>query len=110
MVGESAVERPENRLFGLPVGLGSEIARVGLAFDLDPAQAPQIDKAGLREALRSWLLHHNRGQPHSSLGPELPDPPLNLLARPNARGTVSTDQAESWHTPYWTDFTTSTAS
>ena len=72
MVGESAVERPENRLFGLPVGLGSEIARVGLAFDLDPAQAPQIDKAGLREALRSWLLHYNRGRPHSSLGPEFP--------------------------------------
>ena len=34
----------------------------------------------LREALRSWLLHYNRGRPHTSLGPGLPDP-LNLAAR-----------------------------
>jgi transposase InsO family protein len=34
----------------------------------------------LRETLRSWLAHYNRGRPHSSLGPGLPDPPLNRPA------------------------------
>jgi hypothetical protein len=33
----------------------------------------------LRKTLRSWLAHYNRGRPHSSLGPGLPDPPLNFL-------------------------------
>jgi putative transposase len=32
----------------------------------------------LRKTLRSWLAHYNRGRPHSSLGPGLPDPPLNF--------------------------------
>jgi transposase InsO family protein len=32
----------------------------------------------LRKTLRSWLTHYNRGRPHSSLGPGLPAPPLNL--------------------------------
>jgi putative transposase len=32
----------------------------------------------LRRTLRSWLPHYNRGRPHSSLGPGLPDPPLVL--------------------------------
>ena len=32
----------------------------------------------LRKTLRSWLAHYNRGRPHSSLGPGLPDPPLNV--------------------------------
>jgi hypothetical protein len=32
----------------------------------------------LRKTLRSWLRHYNRGRPHSSLGPGLPDPPLNF--------------------------------
>ncbi len=32
----------------------------------------------LRKTLRLWLAHYNRGRPHSSLGPGLPDPPLNF--------------------------------
>jgi putative transposase len=32
----------------------------------------------LRKALRSSLPHYNRGRPHFSLGPGLPDPPLNF--------------------------------
>lgn len=28
----------------------------------------------LRRALRAWRLHYNRGRPHSSLGPGLPEP------------------------------------
>ena len=29
----------------------------------------------LRIILREWIVHYNRGRPHSSLGPGLPDPP-----------------------------------
>jgi putative transposase len=32
----------------------------------------------LRKILRSWSAHYNRGRPHSSLGPGLPEPPPNL--------------------------------
>jgi len=37
-----------------------------------------VSEEHLRKTLRSWLAHYNRGRPHSSLGPSLPDPPLNL--------------------------------
>jgi transposase InsO family protein len=36
----------------------------------------------LRRILRAWRMHYNRGRPHSSLGPGLPEPPSELLAPP----------------------------
>jgi transposase InsO family protein len=33
----------------------------------------------LRAILREWISHYNRGRPHSSLGPGLPDPPPDRL-------------------------------
>jgi putative transposase len=38
----------------------------------------RLTEEHLRRTLRSWLPHYNRGRPHSSLGPGLPDPPLNF--------------------------------
>ncbi len=32
----------------------------------------------LRRILKEWVEHYNRGRPHSSLGPGLPDPPFGL--------------------------------
>jgi hypothetical protein len=32
-----------------------------------------FDEAHLRHILKSWALHYNRGRPHSSLGPGMPD-------------------------------------
>ncbi|MCP4557332.1 MAG: transposase, partial [Herbaspirillum sp.] len=32
----------------------------------------------LRVILKEWIEHYNRGRPHSSLGPGLPDPPAGL--------------------------------
>ena len=32
----------------------------------------------LRSMLKSWVEHYNRGRPHSSLGPGVPDPPQEL--------------------------------
>ena len=44
----------------------------------------------LRVILKEWVEHYNRGRPHSSLGPGLPDPPVEL---PVAR------QAQRHHLP-----------
>jgi hypothetical protein len=34
-----------------------------------------LSEAHLRSILKSWVEHYNRGRPHSSLGPGVPDPP-----------------------------------
>lgn len=36
----------------------------------------------LRRILRAWQAHYNRGRPHASLGPGLPEPPPGLPATP----------------------------
>jgi putative transposase len=35
----------------------------------------------LREILKSWMAHYNRGRPHTSLGPGVPGPPLPELVK-----------------------------
>jgi transposase InsO family protein len=40
-----------------------------------------LTEAHLQKTLRSWLAHYNRGRPHSSLGPGLPDPTSNSPVR-----------------------------
>ena len=37
-----------------------------------------LSEAHLRSILKSWVEHYNRGRPHSSLGPGVPDPPATL--------------------------------
>jgi putative transposase len=41
----------------------------------------------LRSILKSWVEHYNRGRPHSSLGPGVPDPPqeLALISKSQSR-------------------------
>jgi transposase InsO family protein len=51
-----------------------------------------LSEEHLRKTLRSWLAHYNRGRPHSSLGPGLPDPPLDNLV-PLQRNRHRFDQA-----------------
>ena len=34
-----------------------------------------LSEAHLRQILRLWIAHYNRGRPHSALGPGLPDKP-----------------------------------
>ena len=38
-----------------------------------------LSEQHLRKTLGAWLAHYNRGRPHSSLGPGLPDQMVNLL-------------------------------
>jgi putative transposase len=37
-----------------------------------------LNERHLREILRRRVLHYNRGRPHASLGPGIPDPPADL--------------------------------
>ncbi len=37
----------------------------------------------LRLVTNNWVAHYNRGRPHSSLGPGIPDPPVELPVTPN---------------------------
>ena len=83
--------------------LDASVARMGLKVIKTPVRSPQanslcerligtlrrecldwiipLSEQNLRKTLRSWLAHYNRGRPHSSLGPGLPDPVLNLPVR-----------------------------
>src|SRR5271166_4197409 len=80
--------------------LDSSVAHMGLEVIKTPVRSPQANslcerligtlrrecldwmipfsEEHLRKTLCAWLAHYNRGRPHSSLGPSLPDPPLTL--------------------------------
>jgi len=80
--------------------LDASVARMGLEVIKTPARSPQansfcerligtirrecldwmipVSEGHLRKTLRSWLTHYNRGRPHSSLGPGLPDQIVNI--------------------------------
>jgi len=58
-----------------------------------------LNEEHLRRPLNEWTEHYNRGRPHSSLGPELPDSPHNFPGVPLAKrhqlpseGTIVTKQ------------------
>src|SRR5208283_13565 len=81
-------------------GFDASVARMGLEVIKTPVRSPKanslcerligtlrrecldwiipLTEEHLRKTLWSWLRHYNRARPHSSLGPGLPDPPLNL--------------------------------
>ena len=42
-----------------------------------------LTESHLRLVTKNWVTHYNRGRPHSSLGPDIPDPPVDLPATPN---------------------------
>ena len=80
--------------------LDASVARMGLEVIKTPVRSPQanslcerligtlrrecldwmipVSEEHLRKTLRSWLAHYNRGRPHSSLGPGIPESPLHL--------------------------------
>ena len=37
-----------------------------------------LNERHLRRTLEQWVTHYNRGRPHTSLGPAIPDPPADL--------------------------------
>jgi transposase InsO family protein len=46
----------------------------------------------LRVILREWITHYNRGRPHSSLGPGLPDPPSDRRVASNGHRVPDGDR------------------
>ncbi len=80
--------------------LDASVAHMGLEVIKTPVRSPQanslcerligtlrrecldwmipVSEEHLRRTLGAWLAHYNRGRPHSSLGPGLPQPPLHL--------------------------------
>ena len=81
----------------------ASVARLGLEVIATPVRSPKanalcerligtlrrecldwmipLTEEHLRKTLRSWLPHYNRGRPHASLGPGLPDPPPDSRVR-----------------------------
>ena len=43
-----------------------------------------LSEVHLRALLNEWVAHYNRGRPHSSLGPGVPDPPRAAAAFPRS--------------------------
>lgn len=44
-----------------------------------------LSESHLRSVLKSWTQHYNRGRPHMSLGPGIPDPPAITFPKPANR-------------------------
>ena len=42
-----------------------------------------LNQRHLQRILQLWVVHYNRGCPHASLGPGLPDPPTDRVATSN---------------------------
>jgi putative transposase len=51
-----------------------------------------LSEKHLRRILREWVAHYNRGRPHASLGPGIPEPTIERLpSRKNQRHEVPLD-------------------
>jgi len=51
-----------------------------------------FSRSHLRRILAEWIAHYNRGRPHSSLGPAVPESnPETLIPSSNGRHVLSAD-------------------
>jgi len=50
-----------------------------------------LNEKHLQRIVRHWVDHYNRGRPHSSLGPGIPDPPLDLPQEASSRHRIPQD-------------------
>jgi putative transposase len=86
-------------------GVDRTLAAMGLTVLRTPVRAPQanafcerlvgtmrrecldfvipLNERHLRWILQRWVAHYNRGRPHASLGPGLPDPPTDQVVASN---------------------------
>src|SRR5882672_828774 len=82
-------------------GVDATVAAMGLTVLKTPVRTPQanafcerligtirrecldfvipLNERHVRSVLREWIAHYNRGRPHTSLGPGIPDPPHDRL-------------------------------
>ena len=88
-------------------GVDATVAAMGLTILKTPVRAPQgnahcerligtirrecldwllpFTERHLRRVLQEWIAHYNRGRPHASLGPGLPDPPSERMTEQSHR-------------------------
>jgi transposase InsO family protein len=52
-----------------------------------------LNEKHLRRTLQQWVEHYNRGRPHSSLGPGMPDPPQDLPQEASSRYRIPQDHS-----------------
>jgi len=67
-----------------------------------------LSEKHLRRILREWVAHYNRGRPHASLGPGIPEPTIERLpSRKNQRHElplecrITKDVLSGLHHEYW---------
>jgi putative transposase len=88
-------------------GVDATVAAMGLTILKTPVRVPQanaycerligtsrrecldwmilLNERHLRKTLKAWVAHYNRGRPHSSLGPGIPDPPSESIGEQSHR-------------------------
>ncbi|MDY6947696.1 MAG: integrase core domain-containing protein [Pseudomonadota bacterium] len=93
-------EHDRDRIFSAEVD--ASIERLGLRVLKSPPRSPKansicervlgtlrrecldwlipLSDSHLRQTLKTWVTHYNRGRPRSALGPGVPDPPANSTA------------------------------
>jgi transposase InsO family protein len=47
-----------------------------------------INERHLKMTIQEWRLHYNRGRPHSSLGPGIPEPNQDRVLRAAGEGAI----------------------
>jgi len=52
-----------------------------------------LNERHLQRAVKHWVDHYNRGRPHSSLGPGIPETPLNLPQKGSSRYRIPQDHS-----------------
>jgi len=62
-----------------------------------------ISEAHIRQTLKCWVAHYNRGRPHSSLGPGTPDPNSPTSSRSNSSRTISVSRQTGWEPRMFSD-------
>jgi putative transposase len=109
-------------------GVDRTLAAMGLTVLRTPVRAPQanafcerlvgtirrdcldfvipLNERHLRWILQRWVAHYNRGRPHASLGPGIPDPPTDRVVAstghtlPDAHRVVATPILGGLHHEY----------
>jgi Integrase core domain len=68
-----------------------------------------LNQRHLRMTLRPWVTHYNKGRPHSSLGPGIPEKPWNSpLTGPKTTGTGCHEIVRSGRRTLWAVYITNT--
>jgi transposase InsO family protein len=63
-----------------------------------------MSESHLRDTVKQWAAHYNRGRPHMSLGPGVPDPPPGIPAQLQLDRHFTGESPWYLPVPCWADF------